>query len=58
MAKGRIVIIPFMHGKIEVEGRLVEPDIYDILDKWLLRHAEYRGLVKVFRIVHGETPLG
>jgi len=58
MAKGRTVIIPFIHGKIAVEGRLVEPDVSDILDKWLLRHAEYRGLVKVFRFVHDKTPLG
>ena len=49
MTKRRIVIIPFLDGKITAAGRLVEPDIHDILDKWLVRHAEYRGLEKELR---------
>ena len=27
MTEGRIVIIPFLHGKIDADGSLIEPDI-------------------------------
>jgi len=40
---GRIVIIPFLHGKLAPDGRLIEPDIDAILEKWLERHPEFRG---------------
>ncbi|MEI8373329.1 MAG: hypothetical protein WCJ35_10915 [Planctomycetota bacterium] len=40
---GRIVIIPFIEGKVGPDGRLVEPDINAILEKWLQRHPEFRG---------------
>ena len=40
---GRIVIIPFLQGKLAPDGRLVEPDIDAILEKWLERHPEFRG---------------
>ena len=40
---GRIVIIPFLHGKLAPDGTLVEPDIDAILEKWLERHPEFRG---------------
>ena len=41
--KGRIVIIPFLHGKLAPDGTLIEPDIDAILEKWLERHPEFRG---------------
>jgi hypothetical protein len=41
--KGRIVIIPFLQGKVAPDGTLVEPDINAILEKWLERHPEFRG---------------
>ena len=40
---GRIVIIPFLQGKLAPDGTLVEPDIDAILEKWLERHPEVRG---------------
>jgi hypothetical protein len=40
---GRIVIIPFLHGKLASGGTLIEPDIDAILEKWLERHPEFRG---------------
>jgi hypothetical protein len=42
MPTGRIVIIPFLHGKLAANGTLVEPDIDSILQNWLKRHPEYR----------------
>ena len=35
MMTGRIVIIPFLQGKLAPDGTLVEPDIDAILEKWL-----------------------
>ena len=43
MMTGRIVIIPFLQGKLAPDGTLVEPDIDAILEKWLDRHPEFRG---------------
>ena len=43
MTTGRIVIIPFLHGRLGPGGKLVEPDIDAILEKWLERHPEFRG---------------
>ncbi len=43
MTTGRIVIIPFLHGKLGPDGNLREPDIDAILEKWLDRHPEFRG---------------
>lgn len=48
---GRIVVIPFLHGKVTADGKLSEPDIYFILEKWLARHPEFRGREREFRIV-------
>ena len=42
MPTGRIVIIPFLHGKLAADGQLIEPDIDSILEKWLERHPEHR----------------
>ena len=43
MMKGRIVIIPFLHGKLAPDGTLIEPDIDAMLEKWMERHPEFRG---------------
>ena len=55
MTEGRIVIIPFLHGKLDVGGSLVEPDIDDILEKWLQRHPEFRG--RKFHTIRGRMTL-
>ena len=39
MTEGRIVIIPFLHGKLDADGSLIEPDIDGILEKWLQRRG-------------------
>lgn len=46
----RIEIIPFLHGYVAADGKLIEPDIYRILEKWLERHPDYRGREREFRI--------
>ena len=53
----RIVIIPFLHGKLTADGKLSEPDIYYILEKWMERHPEFRGREREFRIVRGQMHL-
>jgi hypothetical protein len=43
MPIGRIIIIPFLHGKITDDGTLIEPDIDAILERWLDPPPEFRG---------------
>lgn len=43
MTEGRIVIIPFLHGKLDAHGNLIELDIDAIFEKWLQRHPQFRG---------------
>ena len=40
MTKKRVLIIPYLHGKMTRDGKLTEPDIYWIIEKWLERHPE------------------
>jgi len=53
MTEGRIVIIPFLHGKATVYGTVIEPDIDAILEKWLERHPEFRG--RDFHIIRSKS---
>jgi hypothetical protein len=55
MSAGRIVLIPFLHGKIGVDGTVVEPDIEAILEKWLERHPEFRDPKRDVQIIRGLT---
>ncbi|QDU95791.1 hypothetical protein [Lignipirellula cremea] len=55
--RGRIVVIPFLHGKLTADGKFSEPDIYFIMEKWLARHPEFRGREKQFRLVRGAMHL-
>jgi hypothetical protein len=57
MAEGRIVIIPFLQGKLNFDGTVVEPDIDAILEKWLARHPEFQGPERDYRIIRGRTSL-
>jgi hypothetical protein len=52
---GRIVIIPFLHGKRSFDGTVTEPDIEAILEKWLERHPEFRG--RKFHFIRGKTTI-
>ncbi len=51
MATKRGTIIPDLHGKLTRDGKLSEPDIYYILEKWIERHPEYTGRELKIRIV-------
>ena len=53
----RVEIIPRLHGKITREGRLSEPDIYYIVEKWLARHPELKARQRDIRIVRGRWTL-
>ena len=55
MVEGRIVIIPFLQGKLNFDGTVTEPDIDAILEKWLERHPEFRG--REFHVIRGKTTL-
>jgi hypothetical protein len=55
LTEGRIVIIPFLHGKLSADGSLVEPDMDDILEKWLQRHPQFRG--REFHVIRAKMTL-
>ena len=57
MAKGRIVIVPFLHGKLTAGGKLIEPNIEAILEKWLERHSQFRGSERDYRIIRAKIRL-
>jgi hypothetical protein len=48
-----IRIIPFLHDKLTRRGKLSEPDIDDILERWLERHPEFKGRERDIRISSG-----
>jgi hypothetical protein len=53
----RIEIIPALHGKLTRDGKLSEPDIYFILEKWLERHPAFKGRENEIRIVRTQWTL-
>jgi hypothetical protein len=57
MATKRITIIPALHGKLTPDGKLSEPDIYYILDKWLERHPSFRAREQEIRLVRSRWTL-
>jgi hypothetical protein len=50
-------MIPALHGKLTLDGKLSEPDIYYILEKWLERHPAFKGRESDIRIVRGRWTL-
>ena len=52
----RITIIPFIHGKITRDGKMSEPDIYWIMEKWL-EHPEIKKRTQDIRVVRGAMTL-
>lgn len=56
----RITIIPFIHGKPTRDGKMSEPDIYWIMEKWLERHPEINTRTQDIRVSRGTMtlPLG
>lgn len=53
----RMTIISYMHGKLTRDGKMSEPDIYWILEKWLERHPEVKGRERDIQIVRGQMSL-
>lgn len=50
MTQKRIKLIPAIHGKLTRDGKLSEPDIHAIMDRWLKRHPEMLGREREMRI--------
>ncbi len=57
MREKRIKIIPALRGKLTHDGKLSEPDIYYILEKWLERHPSFIGRENEIRIIRGQWTL-
>jgi len=57
MGTKRVKIIPALDGKLTRDGKLSEPDIYYILEKWLERHRSFIGRENEIRIIRGQWTL-
>jgi hypothetical protein len=57
MTPKRITIIPHIHGKITRDGKMSEPDIHWIIEKWLERHPQIKNRSKDIRVVRGVMTL-
>lgn len=53
----RITIIPFIHGKLTQDGKMSEPDIYWIVEKWLDRHPKCKTRMQDIRVSRGRMTL-
>ena len=53
----RITIIPFIHGKITRDGKMSEPDIHWIVEKWLERHPAIKNRTHDIRVTRGTMTL-
>ena len=53
MPSKRIGIIPAIHGKRTRDGKVSEPDVYWILEKWLERYPEIKARQKDIQISRG-----
>ena len=53
----RITIIPFIQGKITRDGKMSEPDIHWIMEKWLERHPEIEKRTQDIRVTRGTITL-
>ena len=54
MPPKRIEIIPAIHGKLTRDGKISEPDVYWIIEKWLERHPEIKDRQNDIRVVRGQ----
>jgi hypothetical protein len=57
MLPQRITIIPHIHGKITRDGKVSEPDIHWIIEKWLERHPAIKKRTQDIRVVRGPMTL-
>ena len=51
--KKRVTIIPAIHGKLTYDGKVCEPDVTWIIEKWLDRHPEIRKRQHEIRALSG-----
>lgn len=49
----RIELILPIHGKLTYDGKVCEPDMYWIVEKWLQRHPEVAGRTHDIRVTRG-----
>ena len=54
VGKDRVTIIPRIHGKITKDGKVSEPDIQWIMEKWLERHPEFKNRTQDIAAIHGQ----
>jgi len=54
MRNNRIEIIRPIHGKVTADGKISEPDIHWILEKWLERHPETTNRRQDIRVITGQ----
>lgn len=57
MNSRRIIIIPFIHGKLTHDGKMSEPDIHWIMEKWLERHPKIKTRTQDIRVSRGTMTL-
>ena len=50
----RITIVPAIHGKLTYDGKISEPDVAWIIEKWLERHSEVNNRQGRIRAVSGQ----
>jgi|GEM_PF-541121 len=53
----RITIIPCIHGKLTRDGKMSEPDIYWIMEKWLERHPDIKTRTQDILVSRGTMTL-
>jgi hypothetical protein len=57
MNSKRITIIPNIHGKVTRDGKISEPDIYWIMEKWLERHPAIKKRTQDILVSRGVMTL-
>jgi hypothetical protein len=57
MNEKRVTILPHIEGKITRDGKVSEPDIYWIMEKWLERHPEIKKGRQDIKISRGVKTL-
>lgn len=57
MIEGRVVIIPFLEGRKNSQGRMIVPNMDAIMKRWLDRHPEHRNLESTFNTIKATTYL-
>ena len=55
MPKYRILIIPVLHGRLTADGKLTEPDIDGIFERWLDRHPQFRGPERDYQVIKAKV---